>query len=133
MEIRGINQGRQSTFDFNVNPVSNTQNTQEVSGQGSPTINQSKNEQQGYQPQSGSEHRSLSEKEVKKAVDKLNKLLEDKASHVEYEVYGRFNDLTIRIVNNKTKEVIKELPPKKLIDMVDKLCELAGMFVDKKA
>ncbi|WP_125152129.1 flagellar protein FlaG [Clostridium rectalis] len=73
------------------------------------------------------------EKDIKGAVDKLNKLLEDKDTSIQYEVYGKFRDITIKIVNNKTKEVIKEIPPKKIIDMVDKLCELAGMFMDEKA
>ncbi|MBV1821848.1 flagellar protein FlaG, partial [Bacteroidales bacterium MSK.15.36] len=41
--------------------------------------------------------------------------------------------ITIKILDHKTKEVVKEIPPKKLIDMVDKLCELAGVFLDKKA
>lgn len=72
------------------------------------------------------------EDEVKKAIDKLNKLFEDKSTHVEYEVYGKFNDITISIIDDNTNSVIKEIPPKKLIDMVDKLCELAGMFVDDK-
>lgn len=71
--------------------------------------------------------------EVKKAADKLNKLFEDKSTYVEYEVYGKSKSITIKILDHKTKEVVKEIPPKKLIDMVDKLCELAGVFVDQKA
>lgn len=71
--------------------------------------------------------------EVKKAADKLNKLFEDKSTYVEYEVYGKSKSITIKILDHKTKEVVKEIPPKKLIDMVDKLCELAGVFLDKKA
>ncbi|NEZ45866.1 flagellar protein FlaG [Clostridium niameyense] len=72
-------------------------------------------------------------KEVEKSVDKLNKLLEPKDIHLEYEIYGKFRDLTIRLVDNNTKEIIKEIPPKKIIDMVDKLCELAGILIDQKA
>ncbi|KHO38779.1 flagellar protein FlaG [Clostridium tetani] len=71
--------------------------------------------------------------EVKKAADKLNKLFEDKSTYVEYEVYGKSKSITIKILDHKTKEIVKEIPPRKLIDMVDKLCELAGIFVDKRA
>lgn len=71
--------------------------------------------------------------DVEKAAEKLNKLFEDKNTHVEYELYGKSKSMTIKIVDNNTKEVIKELPPKKLIDMVDKLCELAGLVMDEKA
>lgn len=71
--------------------------------------------------------------EAKKAADKLNKLFKDKSTYVEYEVYGKSKSITIKILDNKTKEIVKEIPPRKLIDMVDKLCELAGIFVDKRA
>lgn len=73
------------------------------------------------------------EKQVAKAVNKLNTLLEGKQVHAEYEVYGKFHDITIRIVDDNTKQVIQEVPPKKIIDMIDKLCELAGVLVDEKA
>ncbi|EPY6466814.1 flagellar protein FlaG [Clostridium sporogenes] len=71
-------------------------------------------------------------KEVKDSVDKLNKLLEGKDIRLEYEIYGKFRDLTIRLIDIKTKEVIKEIPPRKIIDMVAKLCEMAGVLVDEK-
>ncbi|AUM96515.1 TPA: flagellar protein FlaG [Clostridium botulinum] len=72
-------------------------------------------------------------KEAKDSVDKLNKLLEGQDIRLEYEIYGKFRDLTIRLINTKTKEVIKEIPPRKIIDMVAKLCEMAGVLVDEKA
>jgi len=75
----------------------------------------------------------VSEKQVQKAVNKLNMLFEDKQTHAEYQVYGKFHDITISIVDNNTKQVIQEIPPKKIIDMIDKLCELAGVLVDEKA
>ncbi|APH14407.1 flaG family protein [Clostridium sporogenes] len=74
-----------------------------------------------------------STREVKDSVDKLNKLLEGQDIRLEYEIYGKFRDLTIRLINTKTKEVIKEIPPRKIIDMVAKLCEMAGVLVDEKA
>ncbi len=72
-------------------------------------------------------------REVKDSVDKLNKLLEAQNTRLEYEIYGKFRDLTIRLIDTKTEEVIKEIPPRKIIDMVAKLCEMAGVLVDEKA
>ncbi len=74
-----------------------------------------------------------SRREVKASVDKLNKLLEGQDIRLEYEIYGKFRDLTIRLIDTKTKEVIKEIPPRKIIDMVAKLCEMAGVLIDEKA
>ncbi|WML35503.1 flagellar protein FlaG [Clostridium sp. OS1-26] len=120
MEVKNLGQGRQiNEVDFlqqneyvNLNP--STKNIESSEG-------------------IGVQDKNISEEEVKKSVDKFNKLMEDKSTYVEYEVYGKFKDITIRIVNSKTKEVIREIPPKKIIDMIDKLCELAGVFVDQKA
>ncbi|APQ96418.1 flagellar protein FlaG [Clostridium botulinum] len=74
-----------------------------------------------------------STREVKASVDKLNKLLEGQDIRLEYEIYGKFRDLTIRLIDTKTKEIIKEIPPRKIIDMVAKLCEMAGVLIDEKA
>jgi flagellar protein FlaG len=79
------------------------------------------------------ESKKYSEKDLKDAVDVLDKLLEKNKSHVEYERHEVFNDLMIKIVNDKTGEVVTEVPPKKILDMVAKMCELVGVLVDKKA
>lgn len=133
MEIRNINQAGQSTLPLNVSIPSSPTNTQGTAQETIVIGDGAKGSQQNDTYQESSGQKNLTEKEVGKAVDKLNKLLEDKETHAEYEFYGKFKDLTVRIVNTKTKEVVQELPPKKIIDMIDKLCELAGMFVDKKA
>jgi flagellar protein FlaG len=39
----------------------------------------------------------------------------------------------VKLVHNETKEVIKEIPPEKLIDIMVNLCEMAGILLDKKA
>lgn len=71
--------------------------------------------------------------EVNKAVDKLNKFMEDEDIHAEYEVHDKFNQIMIKIIDNKTKDVLLEVPPKKILDMVAKMCEMVGILVDKKA
>ena len=71
--------------------------------------------------------------EVHKAVDKLNKFMEDEDIHAEYEVHDKLNQIMIKIVDNKTKDVLLEIPPKKILDMVAKMCEMVGILVDKKA
>lgn len=71
--------------------------------------------------------------DINKAVDKLNKFVEDEDIHAEYEVHDKFNQIMIKIIDNKTKDVLLEVPPKKILDMVAKMCEMVGILVDKKA
>lgn len=74
------------------------------------------------------------EKDIKSAVNKLNKFLQGENTHLEYERHKVFkNQFIVKIIDNKTKEVIKEVPSKKILDMVAEICKLAGVIVDKKA
>ena len=78
-------------------------------------------------------NKELTEADIKKAVEKMNKLLQGEATHAEYEKHEKLNAYVIKIVENDTGKVINEIPPKKILDLVAKLCELAGVFVNKKA
>ncbi|GAW31870.1 flagellar protein FlaG [Carboxydocella sp. JDF658] len=66
-------------------------------------------------------------------IEKANKVLEGSERHFEYEVHKPTNQVVISVIDDKTKEVIREIPPKKLLDIIAKLWELAGIIVDKKA
>ncbi|BDR87049.1 flagellar protein FlaG [Clostridium tetani] len=122
MDVNLVSQGRHTaTLSGNLEKISDL-----------PVI-QSPNILMGSNGEILNKNRDYTLDEAKKAADKLNKLFEDKSTYVEYEVYGKSKSITIKILNNKTKEIVKEIPPRKLIDMVDKLCELAGIFVDKRA
>jgi flagellar protein FlaG len=76
---------------------------------------------------------NVSEKDTKKVVEKLNKLLEGEKTHAEYSFNKDFGDTVIKIVDNETKEVVNEFPSEKVINMVKKLCELAGVIIDRQA
>ncbi len=71
--------------------------------------------------------------ELEKAVNKLNGFLKDENTHAEYSVHDKLKTIMIKIVDDTTKETIMEVPPKKILDLVAKMCELAGVVYDKKA
>lgn len=73
------------------------------------------------------------EEDIAKAVDKLNKFLKHENTYAEYSVHDKLGDIMIKIVDQDTKEVIMECPPKKILDLVAKMMELTGVAVDKKA
>lgn len=80
------------------------------------------------------EKKDFTKKDIDKAVEKLNKLLEDEGSHAEYTVHDKFrHDVMVKIVDNKTKEVILEVPPKKVLDLIARMVEAAESLFDKKA
>ena len=79
----------------------------------------------GRQNQSGDTTEAL-----KKAVDEINS--KAKYSEAQFAVHEGTNRIMVKIVDKSTKEVIKELPPEKTLDMIAKAWELAGLMVDEK-
>lgn len=67
---------------------------------------------------------------LKKAIEDINK----KANNSEaiFGIHEGTNRVTIKLVDRETKEVIKELPPEKTLDMIAKVWEMAGLMVDER-
>lgn len=67
---------------------------------------------------------------IKKAVERFNKNAGN--SEAVFGIHEATNRVTIKIIDRDTKEVIKELPPEKTLDMIAKVWEMAGILVDEK-
>ena len=83
---------------------------------------ESKGQQQQQQP--------MNDDTIKKALEELTKKQANFIS--EFGIHEKTNRITVKIVDKDTKEVIKELPPEKMLDMIAKVWEYAGLFVDEK-
>lgn len=110
----GAESGTQAVekVDRSTNVVENVQNK----GQGNNSPDQ-KQEQ-------------MSSEQIRKTVENLNKRMMN--SEAIFGIHEDTNRVTIKIVDKDTKEVIKELPPEKTLDMIAKAWELAGILVDER-
>ncbi len=86
---------------------------------------------QGTAGEQARQNTEAQNEQIKKAVDELNKKMA-KNSEAVFGIHEKTNRVTIKIVDKKTKDVIKELPPEKTLDMIAKVWELAGILVDEK-
>ena len=68
--------------------------------------------------------------QIKKAVDEINKKVQN--SEAIFGIHDATNRVTIKIIDKDTKKVLKEYPPEKTLDMIAKVCEVAGLLVDQK-
>lgn len=84
----------------------------------------------GQSGQEAASREQANNEQVRKAVEKLNKSMTQ--SEAIFGIHDGTNRVTIKIVDKKTKEVIKELPPEKTLDMIAKVWEMAGILVDEK-
>ena len=75
------------------------------------------------------QQQQVTNEQIKKA--KLNKSMMTHSEAV-FGIHEATNRVTIKIVDKDTKEVIRELPPEKTLDMIAKVWEMAGILVDEK-
>ncbi len=94
-------------------------------------VNQKGTADNSQNPESYQESPQASKEQIKKAVEKINKAQMENSEAV-FGFHEETNRVTIKIVDRKTKEVIKELPPEKTLDMIAKVWEMAGLFVNEK-
>ncbi|CAM3692640.1 flagellar protein FlaG [Cohnella lubricantis] len=73
---------------------------------------------------------SVSEEALVKTLQRAQKMVEGAPRKFDYEIYH--DRVVVKVINSETDEVIREIPPEKFIDLVDKLVELSGMIIDEK-
>ncbi len=69
---------------------------------------------------------------VRMAINKANKQMLSRDTSLQFEPYDKTGDMIVRIIDTNTKEVIREIPSKKILDMVANMLEMAGLLVDEK-
>ena len=84
----------------------------------------------GEKGNSANENKQPTNEQIKKAVEAMNKKMGN--SEAVFGIHDATNRVTIKIVDKETKEVIKELPPEKTLDMIAKVWEMAGILVDER-
>lgn len=72
-------------------------------------------------------------KDNKDTGKNISKLLERDKTHAEYSVNKAFGDIVIKIVDDDTKKIVQEIPSEKILNMIQKFCEMDGVLIDEKA
>ena len=70
--------------------------------------------------------------QLKKAIAEMNRKINNSNEEAVFGVHEDTNRIMIKIMDKDTKEVIKEFPPEKTLDMIAKIWEMAGILVDEK-
>ena len=82
-------------------------------------------------PESG-ELTTIGERKLIEAIEKANKSLQGANTSFEFSIHEQTREIMVKVINTETNEVIREIPPEKILDMVAKMWELAGILVDEK-
>lgn len=74
----------------------------------------------------------VNQQELSSSIDRANKLLFKNNTHLKFQIHEKTKEVMVKIINDESGEVLKEIPTEKMLDMVAKLWEIAGIFVDEK-
>ena len=70
--------------------------------------------------------------EVKKAVEKLNRLMGIIDKRYEYSIHENSHRLSVKIVDQQSGEILAEIPSKRAMEILDAFTQMAGLFFDKR-
>ena len=117
MDVKGINNALNSTY-ITVDSVEATGNIKDKNMKDSKeSINQNDSKDK--------------EKENKDAIDKLNELLKKDNTHAEYSEYAKLGKTILKIVDDKTKKVVMEVPQEKVLDVIASILKNSGLLDEK--
>ncbi len=73
------------------------------------------------------------QQEGDKRVEDAKKTIEEiKHNRLEFSVYEDTGQTVIKVIDQKTGDVVKQLPPEELLELAAKLKEMSGVLFDKK-
>lgn len=73
------------------------------------------------------------ERQVRMAVDALNKAMEVfTPTQLRFKLHEETERLQVQVVDQATGKVIKEVPPTQFLDLLARIREMVGLFLDEK-
>lgn len=94
-----------------------------------PKIKEISQEQQNQpQPQS----QAPTKENLDKVINSMNDFLKASNSHLKFQYHDGLKKYYVSIVDDITNEVVKEIPPRKLLDMYAAMTDYLGLLVDRK-
>lgn len=73
-----------------------------------------------------------SEQHIKAEISKANTRLKNHNTRCEFSYHESTGRVSIKVMDWDTEEVIREIPPEKTLEMLEKMWELAGLLIDEK-
>lgn len=69
---------------------------------------------------------------LKEKVESMNEFLIPTHTSLKFQLHEQSDEYFVQVVDDKTKEVIREIPDRKFLDMYAAMAELVGIVVDEK-
>ncbi|MDF2683548.1 MAG: hypothetical protein K0R47_4738 [Brevibacillus sp.] len=76
--------------------------------------------------------KKLFKADMERHVESLNKFMQSSTTHLKFTLHEKLNEYYVQIVSDTDNTVVREIPSKKMMDMVAQMHEMIGLLVDEK-
>ena len=82
----------------------------------------------------GNHKKEVSHDELVRAIGDVNKSIRTYDRKLQYSIHEKTNTIMVKVIDisDGSDRVIREIPPEKILDMVAKMWEMAGIIVDER-
>lgn len=70
--------------------------------------------------------------ELDHAVESMNDLTMFRRTSLQFERHDVLDRTMVKVIDQQTEEIVKEIPPEEFLDMISSMLEFAGIIIDEK-
>jgi len=74
----------------------------------------------------------MDQEDLEQVVDQFNDFLKPLRTNLKFTLHDKLDKYYVEIVDPLTKETLREIPPKEMLDMYAAMAEFMGILVDHK-
>lgn len=105
---------------------------QDTSQSGIPVTTQNKTQTSTEAREDKKQEKPPLKDEVEKTTRELNSYMDELKTSLGFSINEKTKELMVNIINRDTKEIIKQIPPKELMTIREKMAELAGILLNER-
>lgn len=76
--------------------------------------------------------RQFDREDLEEAVADTNSMIFGEDRRFEFEVHERTGRMMVKLIDKESDEIVKEIPPEKILDLVASIWDLVGILVDER-
>lgn len=74
----------------------------------------------------------ISDKVLIDAIEKANRAISGANRRFEFSIHDKTKQIMVKVINSDTNELVREIPPEKILDLVARMWEMSGILLDER-
>lgn len=140
MEIESVNQAAAQNTNVNTAPVLEDLSgnmVKAVKAQDKPVTTSNVTDQKqtgGQNPEAGTalDGKKVAQSTIDSTMSDINSKIKMSNTQLQYSIDDETQRISIKVIDQDTNKVIREIPPEETLEAIKKIWEIAGIIVDKK-